>query len=78
MIEGQSLSLTELLEVRLGLECNSAVLAARRANEEDIVLLERSLAQMSEHIKKGGWAVRKTSTSTCASPTPPRTSCKCS
>ncbi|MCB2227709.1 MAG: FadR family transcriptional regulator [Desulfarculaceae bacterium] len=54
MIEGQSLSLTELLEVRLGLECNSAVLAARRANEEDIVLLERSLAEMNAQIKKGG------------------------
>ncbi len=54
MIEGQSVSLTQLLEVRLGLECNSAVLAARRANEEDIVLLEKSLAQMSDQISKGG------------------------
>lgn len=32
-----------LLEVRLGLECNSAVLAARRATEEDIALLAESL-----------------------------------
>jgi len=54
MIEGQSVSLPQLLEVRLGLECNSAVLAARRANDEDIALLERSLAQMSDQIKKGG------------------------
>lgn len=33
-----------LLEVRLGLECNSAVLAARRATEDDIALIEESLA----------------------------------
>ncbi|KMY67728.1 GntR family transcriptional regulator [Desulfocarbo indianensis] len=54
MVEGQAVSLHQLLEVRLGLECNSAVLAARRADEEDIALLERSLAQMSKQIKKGG------------------------
>jgi GntR family transcriptional regulator, transcriptional repressor for pyruvate dehydrogenase complex len=54
MIKGQALSLNELLEVRLGLECNSAVLAARRANEEDIVLLEKSLAQMHSQIRAGG------------------------
>lgn len=54
MIEGQAVSLTQLLEVRLGLECNSAVLAARRADEEDIALLERSLAQMSDQINEGG------------------------
>lgn len=54
MIEGQAVSLTQLMEVRLGLECNSAVLAARRADEEDIALLERSLAQMSDQIHKGG------------------------
>ncbi|MCF8043452.1 MAG: FadR family transcriptional regulator [Desulfarculaceae bacterium] len=54
MVEGQTVSLTQLLEVRLGLECNSAVLAARRANDEDITLLEKSLAQMSDQIHKGG------------------------
>jgi GntR family transcriptional repressor for pyruvate dehydrogenase complex len=54
MVEGQAVSLTQLLEVRLGLECNSAVLAARRADEEDIALLERSLDQMNHQIQHGG------------------------
>ncbi len=54
MIEGQAVSLTQLLEVRLGLECNSAVLAARRATKEDISLLEKSLALMSDQIHQGG------------------------
>jgi GntR family transcriptional repressor for pyruvate dehydrogenase complex len=54
MVEGQAVSLTQLLEVRLGLECNSAVLAARRADEDDIALLERSLAQMFDQIREGG------------------------
>lgn len=54
MIEGQAVTLHQLLEVRLGLECNSAVLAARRATEEDIALLETSLTQMRGQIDKGG------------------------
>lgn len=54
MVEGQEVSLNQLLEVRLGLECSSAVLAARRATEDDLTLLERSLEQMSDQIKKGG------------------------
>ena len=36
-------SLEDLLEVRLGLECNAAALAAKRAVEEDIHFLKKSL-----------------------------------
>lgn len=38
----QEFSMIGLLEVRVALECNSAVLAARRATEEDLLLLEDS------------------------------------
>jgi len=52
--QGEDVTADHLLEVRLGLECNSAVLAARRADEEDIALLEKSLAEMQAQIDKGG------------------------
>ena len=54
LTEGEEIGAQTLLEVRLGLECNSAVLAARRATEEDIVLLEQSIGQMREQIARGG------------------------
>jgi GntR family transcriptional regulator, transcriptional repressor for pyruvate dehydrogenase complex len=50
----EDVSLRELLEVRLWLECNAAALAARRATEEDIVALEKSLHEMISEIDKGG------------------------
>ncbi|MDD2388451.1 MAG: hypothetical protein PHP23_01775 [Desulfobacterales bacterium] len=37
-------SLKDLLEVRLGLECNAAAWAARRAVDTDLECLEKSLA----------------------------------
>ena len=37
-------TLDDLLEVRLGLECNAAMLAAQRATETDIKALQKSLA----------------------------------
>lgn len=54
LMDGGNIGLRDLLEVRLGLECNSAVLAARRANEDDIQLMETSLAQINDQIAKGG------------------------
>jgi GntR family transcriptional repressor for pyruvate dehydrogenase complex len=47
-------SLRELLEVRLGLECNAVALAARRATEQDIVELQKRLDEMVSEIDKGG------------------------
>ncbi len=52
-IKGQDASLTDLLEVRLGLECNAVALAARRATDEDIRELEQCLAGMTRAIKEG-------------------------
>ncbi len=50
VIEGREASLTELLEVRLGLECLAAMLAAQRAGEDDIRAMEKSLqAMLAEH-----------------------------
>jgi GntR family transcriptional repressor for pyruvate dehydrogenase complex len=51
---GADVSLEDLLEVRLGLECNAVALAARRADEEDIRELEKSLGEMAGAIREGG------------------------
>ena len=46
--------LADLLEVRLGLECNAVMMAARRATEEDIRDMEKSLREMETQIDAGG------------------------
>jgi GntR family transcriptional repressor for pyruvate dehydrogenase complex len=46
VIEGHDASLEELLEVRMGLESQSAILAAQRATAEDIQVLARALEAM--------------------------------
>jgi GntR family transcriptional repressor for pyruvate dehydrogenase complex len=46
LLNGQGFTIVELLEVRLALESNSAVLAARRATEEDIRIIEQSLNRL--------------------------------
>ncbi|MCB2186404.1 MAG: FadR family transcriptional regulator [Deltaproteobacteria bacterium] len=53
VIDGHDASLLELLEVRLGLECNAAVLAARRATTEDINLMLKAFEQMKVQIESG-------------------------
>lgn len=50
---GEEVRLEDLLEVRLGLECNAVALAARRATEEDIRELQRSLEEMTADIAEG-------------------------
>lgn len=50
LINGHEPSLGELLEVRLGLECQAAVLAARRATDQDLAAIAKCLDDMlSEH-----------------------------
>jgi GntR family transcriptional regulator, transcriptional repressor for pyruvate dehydrogenase complex len=44
-------TLDDLLEVRMGLECNAAMLAALRATESDLLSLERSLEEMEEALE---------------------------
>jgi GntR family transcriptional repressor for pyruvate dehydrogenase complex len=43
-------TLDDLLEVRLGLECNAAMLAAQRATETDIRAIRKSLDEMIEDL----------------------------
>ena len=50
---GEEVRLEDLLEVRLGLECNAVALAARRATEEDLRELERCLTEMAADIDEG-------------------------
>jgi GntR family transcriptional repressor for pyruvate dehydrogenase complex len=52
-MESQNASLIDLLEVRMGMECNAAALAAKRADEKDIQFLEKSLIQMRHDIQGG-------------------------
>jgi GntR family transcriptional repressor for pyruvate dehydrogenase complex len=46
VLNGQDFSILEFLEVRMALECNSAALAAKRATEEDLRLLEESVSRL--------------------------------
>lgn len=52
-MESQNANLIDLLEVRMGMECNAAALAAQRADSEDIRLLERSIDQMRQEVNDG-------------------------
>jgi GntR family transcriptional repressor for pyruvate dehydrogenase complex len=52
-MENQDASLTDLLEVRMGLETNAAALAAVRADEKDIHFLEKSLQELEEQVRQG-------------------------
>ncbi len=52
-METQDASLEDLLEVRMGLECNAAAYAAKRATEEDIRFLEKSIAEMKKEVSSG-------------------------
>ena len=49
----QNASLRDLLEVRIGLECNAATLAARRATESDIEFLDKSLKDIDRDVRSG-------------------------
>lgn len=53
VMETEDASLIDLLEVRMGMECNAAALAAQRATEKDIKFLESSLKEMKKEIKQG-------------------------
>ncbi|HYA40460.1 MAG TPA: FadR/GntR family transcriptional regulator [Syntrophobacteraceae bacterium] len=54
MTADREISLIDLLEERLGLECNAAKMAAARATDEDIADLERSLEQAAIEVEHGG------------------------
>ena len=53
-IDGLEATPLDLMEVRLGLECNSAMLAAARATDEDLALIEKGCAEIRAKTDKGG------------------------
>ncbi len=48
LLNGQDFTIVDLLEVRMVLESNSAALAARRATEQDVRIIEHSLDRLLE------------------------------
>jgi GntR family transcriptional regulator, transcriptional repressor for pyruvate dehydrogenase complex len=52
-MRSQNATLLDLLEVRMGLECNSAALAAQRAVDRDITFMEDSLRELNEEMGAG-------------------------
>ena len=56
VMETRDASVIDLLEMRQGIECNSASLAARRANEEDLKNLKKAIWEM-ETDTSSGWQV---------------------
>lgn len=53
VLEGESISIFDLLEVRSGLEVNAVGLAAIRATNEDVQALDKCLQDMLSKVKKG-------------------------
>jgi len=52
-MQTQDASIQDLLEVRMGLECNAAALAAMRADEQDLNSMEHSIEEMKKEIASG-------------------------
>ncbi len=52
-METQGATLEDLLEVRRGLECNAAYLAAMRAGDSDLHFLEKSIEEMKDEVQSG-------------------------
>ena len=53
MVESQGASITDVLEVRMGLECNAAAMAATRAVEKDFQFMQKSIQEMQEEVNSG-------------------------
>lgn len=53
VMETQDATLEDLLEVRVGLECYAASLAAERALESDLQFLEKSIEEMRNEVRSG-------------------------
>jgi GntR family transcriptional repressor for pyruvate dehydrogenase complex len=53
VIQGHDATLEELLEVRMGLEGQAALLAAQRASAEDLQVMEKALAAMQAENAAG-------------------------
>lgn len=54
VMEARDASMIDLLEMRLGIECASAALAAQRATAEDLAAIEKALDEMKVDTDAGG------------------------
>jgi GntR family transcriptional repressor for pyruvate dehydrogenase complex len=54
VMEAREASLIDLLEVRMGVECNSATLAAQRATPGDLRTMARHIREMEVDTRAGG------------------------
>ena len=54
IMNGEEATLEELLEVRMGLECNAVVLAAKKATEDDLSALRKYIDAMAKEHREGG------------------------
>lgn len=54
VMETQDASLIDLLEMRMGIECTAASLAAQRINATELEAIERALADMEQDTRAGG------------------------
>lgn len=52
-MKSQNATLQDLLEVRMGLECNTASLAAKRATEKDLQFMQDHINEMDAAVKAG-------------------------
>jgi GntR family transcriptional repressor for pyruvate dehydrogenase complex len=76
VIEGHDASLEELLEVRMGLESQSAILAAQRATAEDVQVLERALEAMLAENAAGRLGIEEDVSFHMPLPLPPKIRCR--
>lgn len=52
-MQAQNASLEDLLEVRMGLECNAASLAAQRADAQDLKAMTQTIEEMKREVALG-------------------------
>jgi DNA-binding FadR family transcriptional regulator len=53
-METQDASLIDLLEMRMGIECTAASLAAQRIDTDELEAIAKALAEMERDINSGG------------------------
>jgi GntR family transcriptional regulator, transcriptional repressor for pyruvate dehydrogenase complex len=54
VMQAQDASLVDLLEMRMGIECTDASMAAQRADASDLTAIEKAIGEMEHDIKAGG------------------------
>jgi GntR family transcriptional repressor for pyruvate dehydrogenase complex len=54
VMQAQDASLVDLLEMRMGIECTDASLAAQRADAADLAAIEKAIGEMERDIEAGG------------------------